>query len=136
MNINGSNLKDKRAQKLINLIHTHKLLFLLSLWGVALAFGLIILYIVIRRSGKNRKYLVMNNNRSREITVGGETSSLSGWLTKRRFQEYDQYKNNNDDGENEPLTKNHRWASSDEESELSDNDVFDSTDFRNVELKN
>ncbi|CAF1686641.1 unnamed protein product, partial [Adineta ricciae] len=45
--------------------------------------------------------------RPTSVTVGGDTSSLSGWLTKRRFQQY----GDDDSTANVPLTSKHRWAS-------------------------
>ncbi|CAF0762672.1 unnamed protein product, partial [Adineta steineri] len=38
--------------------------------------------------------------------------------------------------ENEPLTTKHRWTSDSEESDLSETEVHNSTDFRNVVLRN
>ncbi len=125
--------KDDHQRRIIRLLHTHKILLMVFIWVLLLLIGFVILFIIIIRSCKNKKKYASNNkNRSQAITVGGETSSLSGWLTKRRFQQYED--GNND--ENEPLTGKHRWASSSEESDLSDNDLANKVDFRNVILKN
>jgi hypothetical protein len=119
-----------RLKEILLLVKAHTLLLVICTWGLVLTIGLLLLLIIILRSSKRKHH----NNRSKKIIVGGETSSLSGWLTKRRFQQYDQ--NDNYHGENQPLNKKHRWASTSEESDLSDNEVFNKTDFRNVVLKN
>ncbi|CAF1157415.1 unnamed protein product [Adineta steineri] len=118
-------------QEIVVLIHSHKLLFILLIWILLLIVGLFILLIVILRTRKYKIYISTNKKRTTAITIGGETGSLSGWLTKRRFQQY------GDDGntiENEPLTTKHRWTSDSEESDLSETEVHNSTDFRNVKL--
>ncbi|CAF0790806.1 unnamed protein product [Adineta steineri] len=120
-------------QEIVVLIHSHKLLFILLIWILLLIVGLFILLIVILRTRKYKIYISTNKKRTTAITIGGETGSLSGWLTKRRFQQY------GDDGntiENEPLTTKHRWTSDSEESDLSETEVHNSTDFRNVVLRN
>jgi hypothetical protein len=127
-------LNDNRLQEILRLIYWHKLLFIFSLWAFIVLIGFLILSIVIIRSRKNMKYFPRNNNRKKPITVGGETSSISGWLTKRRFQQYDE--DDSGHGESEPLTDIHRWTSSSAESDLSDNEVFDITNFQNVTLRN
>lgn len=124
--------KAEHHREIIHLLHTHKILLIICIWILLLLIGFLILLIIMIRSRRNRKHITINKTRSKAITVGGETSSLSGWLTKRRFQ---QYGDDNID-ESEPLTGKHRWASSTEESDLSDTEVFNKTDFRNVILKN
>jgi hypothetical protein len=130
-------IKDEFHQtNIFLLVNTHRFMFIILIWVLSLVIGLLLLLIIILQANRNKQFST-NNHRSKKIIVGGETSSLSGWLTKRRFQQYDQ-----DDHyhhrENQPLTSKHRWASTStsEESDLSDNEVFDRTDFRNVILRN
>ena len=119
-----------RLKEILLLVEAHKLLLVIVIWVLVATVGLLLALIIILRSTKRKHH----NNRSKKIIVGGETSSLSGWLTKGRFQQYDQ--DDNYHGENQPLNKHNRWASSSEESDLSDNEVFNKTDFRNLELRN
>ncbi len=112
----------------LRLAHRYKIKLLFFLWGLAMLIGFVILFCIIIQSRKNRKYVPRTNHRTKSITVGGETSSLSRWLTKRRFQEYDH--NDNDYSTRRPLTTRiHRWASESEESDLSENEVFNPNNF-------
>lgn len=126
-------LNDNRLQEIFRLIYWHKSVYLIFIWAFAILVGFSIFITVILLS-RDKKFFSKTNNRTKSITVGGETSSLSGWLTKRRFQQYDQ--DDGDQSENKRLTEKHQWASSSEESDLSDNDVFDVTNFQNVTLRN
>jgi len=145
MNMNISSSNSKSIDNNINTLflthlkdnrlgYRHKLLLIFSIWGLLMLIGFSILFIVIIRSRKNKKYVLRNNNRTKSITVGGETSSFSGWLTKRRFQQYDQ--DDHDHVEYKQLSGKHRWASESEESDLSDNEIFTKTNFQNVVLRN
>ncbi|CAF3044096.1 unnamed protein product [Rotaria sp. Silwood2] len=122
-------------QVVIRLIRlNYNLLFIALTLILIVLIGLIIFIIIINRipSWKNKKYFLRNKTRSKPIAVGGETSSLSEWLTKRRFQQYDE--DNSDRVESEPLTDKRRWTSLSEESDLSDNEIFNTTDFQEVIL--
>jgi hypothetical protein len=120
-------VNDDHSQNIIHFAQTHQLIFVLSICGLAALLGFLILFIVIIISRKKKKYLSKDNNRKKWITIGGDNSSLSEWLTKRRFLQYDQ-----DDGEKETLTQQQRWASASEESDLTDDDVFHPSDVQNV----
>ncbi|CAF3526977.1 unnamed protein product [Rotaria sp. Silwood1] len=124
-------------QEIIHFVRRYRnLLLIILILILIVSIGLLIFIIIINRipSWKKKEYFSRNKTRSKAIAVGGETSSLSEWLTKRRFQQYDQ--DNFDHIESEPLTYKHRWASSSEETDISDNEVFNKTDFQNVILKN
>ncbi|CAF0913978.1 unnamed protein product [Rotaria sordida] len=123
-------------QEIIRLVRNYYSLLLISILILTAIIGSIILIIIIIRnpSCRHKKYFLRNKTQSKAIAVGGETSSLSEWLTKRRFQQYDQ--DNFDHVERQPLTDIRRWTTSSEESDLSDNEVFSSTNFQNIILKN
>ncbi|CAF1142077.1 unnamed protein product [Adineta ricciae] len=109
-----------RYDQLIIFMQDHPLISILILWLILLVIGLVILVYVIRRARRIIVYSSSHIARPTSVTVGGDTSSLSGWLTKRRFQQY----GDDDSTANVPLTSKHRWASDTEGSDLSDTEVF------------
>ncbi|CAM4950584.1 unnamed protein product [Rotaria socialis] len=127
--------QDDRFEKVIRLARNRNSLFtiifiiLLALCGIIM----LLIGISIIRSYRNSTYSLRRNTRLKAISVGGETSSLSKWLTKRRFQEYDQ--DTCENGEKEPLAYNQNESASSDETDVSDNEVFTTTDFQNVILK-
>lgn len=137
-NTNTSTLtysKDDHAQEIVRLDDQHGLKVVLFILGLAVLSGLLILFInILIRSPNSKKHPTRNTNRTISMIIGGKISSLSNLFTKRKLPQNDQDDLNR--GEYRPLSRQHRWASESEESDLSDNEVFDKTDLETVVLRN
>lgn len=112
--------------------HEHEFSIFMFIWLLALFIGFTTLSLILIQFIRRRKYTIIAQNHVSPIIVGGEGSSISRWLTTRRFQQQDQ------DGilreENTPLRQIHRWAS-ESESDMSDSEVVNTSDFRTVLLR-
>lgn len=121
---------DQGFQKLLRFAY-HRHLFVTAIVIILVVLcGLVIFMIIIGIMRLYRTKNYFSRYRSKATAMGDERNLLGKWLMKRRIRDY------GESDEKDLVTRKLNLASTSEESELSDNEIFRTTDFRHVVLKN
>lgn len=122
-------------------VHRHTFLFIfLVVLIVSVIVGLS-MFIMVTMSGPNtsQNSFFRRYARSKAFSVLSGSSKLSKWFTIRRFQQpqqQQQAQHMSDEDESDLFKVGQSYISTSEESDMSDNELVQTTDFRHVVLRN